>query len=203
MDPLAFPPSARTAEVMTRCVLFRDYQLSWPQLYEAEKTLLLGQIGEHLTTIEHIGSTSVPGLSAKPIIDMLVGVETLDQADVCLAPLQQLGYEYLPHRTAFTSARRFYRKYPAGGSVGYHLHVLQPSNRYWMVLLGFRNYLRQHADVAHHYSLLKQQLAEQFPTDPLAYLHGKADFIQAVLQVAEQESFAVMVRRRASITTCT
>jgi GrpB-like predicted nucleotidyltransferase (UPF0157 family) len=184
MDSLALPPSARTAEFMTRCVLFRNYDLRWPQLYEAEKTLLLGQIGEHVLTIEHIGSTSVPGLSAKPIIDMLVGVETLDQADLCLAPLQQLGYEYLPHRTAFTSARRFLRKYTAGGSVGYHLHLLQPSNRYWIVLLGFRNYLRHHAEVAHQYSLLKQQLAGQFPTDPLAYLHGKVDFIQAVLQVA-------------------
>jgi GrpB-like predicted nucleotidyltransferase (UPF0157 family) len=188
---------------MTRRVLFRDYQLSWPQLYEAEKTLLLGQIGEHVLTIEHIGSTSVPGLSAKPIIDMLVGVETLDQADVCLAPLQQVGYEYLAHRTAFTSARRFLRKYPAGRSVGYHLHLLQPTNPYWMVLLGFRNYLRQHAQVAHHYSRLKQQLAEQFATDPLAYLHGKSDFIQAVMQVAEQEGFAAMLRRHPSITPCT
>jgi GrpB-like predicted nucleotidyltransferase (UPF0157 family) len=195
MDLLEFPPSARTAEVMTRCVLFREYEANWPQLYEAEKTLVRGQIGEHLLTIEHIGSTSVPGLSAKPIIDMLLGVQTLEQADVCLVPLEQVGYEYLPQRTAFTKARRFLRKYPPGGPVGYHLHLLQPSNPYWTVLLVFRNYLRQHPHVAHQYAVLKQQLAEQFPTDPLAYLHGKADFIQAVVQEAQQESFAALLRR--------
>ena len=195
MEMLELSPSARTAEVMKRCVLFREYEASWPQLYEAEKPLVLGQIGEHLLAIEHIGSTSVPGLSAKPIIDMLLGVETLDQADACLDPLQQIGYEYLPERTAFTKARRFLRKNPPGGPVGYHLHLLQPSNPYWTVLLVFRNYLRHHPATAHQYSELKQQLAEQFPTDRLACLHGKADFIHAVLQVAQQESFAVMLRR--------
>jgi len=195
MEMLELSPSARTAEVMKRCVLFREYEASWPQLYEAEKILVLGQIGEHLLTIEHIGSTSVPGLSAKPIIDMLLGVETLDQADACLDPLQQIGYEYLPERTAFTKARRFLRKYPPFGPVGYHLHLLQPSSPYWTVLLVFRNYLWHHPDTAHQYSVLKQQLAEQFPTDRLAYLHGKADFIHAVLQVAQQESIAVMLRQ--------
>ena len=195
IEMLELSPSARTAEVMTRCVLFREYEASWPQLYQAEKALVVGRIGEHLLAIEHIGSTSVPGLSAKPIIDMLLGVETLDQADACLDPLQQIGYEYLPERTAFTKARRFLRKYPPGGPVGYHLHLLQPSNPYWTVLLVFRNYLRHHPATAHQYSELKQQLAEQFPTDRLAYLHGKADFIHAVLQVAQQESFAVMLRR--------
>jgi GrpB-like predicted nucleotidyltransferase (UPF0157 family) len=188
MDLREFPPAAQTAEMMTSCVLFREYDASWLQLYEAEKTLVLGQIGEHLLTIEHIGSTSVPGLSAKPIIDMLLGVETLDQADLCVDPLYQLGYEYLPQRTAFTSARRFFRKYPPGGAVGYHLHLLQPSNPYWMILLVFRNYLRHQPQVAQQYSLLKQQLATQFPTDPLAYLHGKAPFIHAVLQVAQQKA---------------
>src|SRR5947209_14754796 len=137
MEMLELSPSARTAEVMTRCVLFREYEASWPQLYEAEKTLLVGQIGEHLLTIEHIGSTSVPGLSAKPIIDMLLGVQTLEQADACLAPLEQLGYEYLPERTAFTKARRFIRKYYTGGSVGYHLQLLQPGNPYLTCLLPF------------------------------------------------------------------
>jgi GrpB-like predicted nucleotidyltransferase (UPF0157 family) len=145
---------------------------------------VLGQIGEHLLAIEHIGSTSVPGLSAKPIIDMLLGMETLEKADICLDPLAQLGYEYLPQRKAFTKARRFLRKYPLGGRVGYHLHLLQPNNPYWTVLLVFRDYLRCHPDTAHQYSVLKKQLAEQCATDPLAYLHGKADFIRAVLQVA-------------------
>jgi GrpB-like predicted nucleotidyltransferase (UPF0157 family) len=195
MNLLELAPSAPTAEVMTRCVLFREYEASWPQLYETEKILVLGQIGEHLLAIEHIGSTSVPGLSAKPIIDMLLGVETLDQADACLEPLQQLGYEYLPERTAFTRARRFLRKYSPGEPVGYHLHLLQPGNPYWKVLLAFRNYLRHHPATAHRYGVLKQQLAEQFPADRLAYLHGKADFIHAVLQGAQQESVAVMLRQ--------
>jgi hypothetical protein len=62
--------------------------------------------------------------------------------------------------------------------------LLQPGNPYWRVLLVFRDYLRHHPDTAHQYSLLKKQLAEQCATDPLAYLHGKADFIRAVLQVA-------------------
>ena len=190
MNLLELAPSAPTAEVMKRCVLFREYEASWPQLYEAEKALVLGRVGEHLLAIEHIGSTSVSGLSAKPIIDMLLGVETLDQADACLGPLEQVGYEYLPERTAFTKARRFLRKYPLGSPVGYHLHLLQPSNPYWTVLLAFRNYLRHHPATAHRYGVLKQQLAEQFPTDRLAYLHGKADFIHAVLQEAQQESFA-------------
>lgn len=190
MNLLELAPSAPTAEVMKRCVLFREYEASWPQLYEAEKALVLGRVGEHLLAIEHIGSTSVPGLNAKPIIDMLLGVETLDQADACLGPLEQVGYEYLPERTAFTKARRFLRKYPLGSPVGYHLHLLQPSNPYWTVLLAFRNYLRHHPATAHRYGVLKQQLAEQFPTDRLAYLHGKADFIHAVLQEAQQESFA-------------
>jgi GrpB-like predicted nucleotidyltransferase (UPF0157 family) len=195
MEMLELSSPARTAEVMKRCVLFREYEASWPQLFKAEKILVLGQIGQHLLTIEHIGSTSVPGLSAKPIIDMLLGVQTLDQADACLEPLQQLGYEYLPERTAFTKARRFLRKYSPGELVGYHLHLLQPSNPHWTALLAFRNYLRHHPATAHRYGVLKQQLAEQFPTDRLAYLHGKADFIHAVLQGAQQERAAVMLRQ--------
>ena len=70
MNLLELAPSAPTAEVVKRCVLFRKYEASWPQLYEAEKALVLGRVGEHLLAIEHIGSTSVSGLSAKPIIDM-------------------------------------------------------------------------------------------------------------------------------------
>ncbi len=92
-------------------VVVVEYNPQWPSFYEQEKERILSLIADDIIAIEHIGSTSVPGLGAKPVIDMMVGLRSLTEAANCIAPLQSLGYEYVPEFEEIIPERRFFRKY--------------------------------------------------------------------------------------------
>lgn len=164
-------------------VIIVDYDRGWPALYEDERRLIAGAIGPWLAGMEHIGSTSVAGLAAKPIIDIMVGVRTLDDAIHCIEPLAALGYVYKPELEATMPERRYFNKGPQ--SDHRHLHMVEIGGTFWQEHLLFRDYLRTHPQTAAAYAALKRDLAVRFNRDRDGYTDAKTDFIQSVLCAAK------------------
>lgn len=169
-------------------VVIVDYNPRWTSLFEAEAVCVREVLDEGLITrIEHFGSTAVPGLAAKPIIDLLVGVRSLEEAkQVAVVQLETLGYAYWfdnpnPERMFFVKGL------PPNSPRTHHIHMIESNNGLWERLL-FRDYLRQHSEEAARYAELKHHLAERYPTDREAYTSSKAEYIESVMQKARQQS---------------
>ncbi len=163
-------------------IVIADYDPAWPARFEAEKARILGAIGAWAVAVEHIGSTAVPGLAAKPIIDILAGVASLDCAAQCIPPLQALGYKYVPEFEATIPERRYFDRKQAGEV--FHLHLVAVTSAFWERHLLFRDYLRTHPDTARAYERLKRELAVRFGSDRAAYTDAKTAFIRAVEEQA-------------------
>jgi GrpB-like predicted nucleotidyltransferase (UPF0157 family) len=169
-------------------ILIQDYDPRWPAMFADERARIAGVLGSALITIEHIGSTSVPDLAAKPIIDLLVGVRSLAQArSTCVAPLQGLGYVYIPEYESWLPEELFFRKGPPGPWT-HHVHLMEPTAARWSEQLMFRDYLRAHPEVAREYGQLKRTLAAAVGDDVAGFRAGKHPFIQAVLAKARAET---------------
>ncbi len=188
-EKLGFRRQVGWITLVNQAVIIADYDPQWMTLYEQERERVLAIIGRKVMAIEHIGSTAVPGLGAKPIIDILVGVRCLADADECIEPLQGIGYEYAPEHEAFIPQRRYFRKGPVGART-YHLHMVEVKSEFWENHLLFRDYLRAHPEVAQKYHELKRELAAKYRFNRPAYTDAKAPFIEAVLAqaCAEKES---------------
>jgi GrpB-like predicted nucleotidyltransferase (UPF0157 family) len=168
-------------------ILIQDYDLRWPAMFADEWAHIAVALGSVLVTVEHVGSTAVPGLAAKPIIDLLVGVRSLTQArSTCVAPLQQLGYVYLPEYESWLPEELFFRQGPPGPWT-HHVHLMEPTAVRWGEQLLFRDYLRAHPEVAQEYGQLKRALAAAVGDDVVGFRAGKRPFIQAVLAKARAE----------------
>lgn len=165
--------------LMRGTVALQPYHNEWPTLFQAEAMQLQVAIGAHVLDIQHVGSTAIPGLPAKPILDIGVAVENFEAATVCIQPLEALGYRY---RGEAGIPRRHY--FVKGEPRTHHLHMNEISSADWQQQIAFRDYLRTHPDQAHTYAALKMQLARQFPDDRLAYTESKSGFIAGVLQKA-------------------
>jgi len=162
-----------------------EYDLSWPAVYEDEKNHVLAACGEWLVGIEHIGSTSVPGLAAKPVIDVMAAIATLNDTSSILEPLTGLGYDYVPEYEVELPERRYFRKgRPGSNGDKYHLHVVEPDGRFWRRHLAFRDYLRAHSQAAREYAHLKRRLAVEHGTDMDAYTDAKTGFIRGIEEKA-------------------
>jgi GrpB-like predicted nucleotidyltransferase (UPF0157 family) len=129
--------------------------------------------------MEHVGSTAVPGLGAKPIIDIMVAVSRLADAQACIEPLQSLGYEYVPEYEDELPERRYFRKGPLEKQT-HHLHMVELTSEFWERHLLFRDYLRTHPQEAQQYHKLKKELAAKFGSDTVAYTDAKTPFIRSV-----------------------
>lgn len=133
--------------------------------------------------IEHVGSTAVPGLAAKPIIDILLGAPSLAVIEARIEQLAAIGLEYVnKHEHAFPMRRYFVR--PADTALCVHLHCVQSDSAFWREHLAFRDLLRAQPDLLAQYQALKLQLAQQFATDRAAYTDAKGPFIRAALALA-------------------
>jgi GrpB-like predicted nucleotidyltransferase (UPF0157 family) len=161
-------------------VLVVDYDPQWPTSYEEEKERILGVIGDVAVAIEHIGSTAVPGLGAKPIIDIMVAVSRLADAERCIEPLQEIGYEYVPEYNDVIPERRYFHKGPPGART-YHLHMVELTSEFWERHLLFRDSLRTHPEEARRYHELKKELAAKFGSDRDGYTEAKTSFIESVI----------------------
>lgn len=167
-------------------IIITEYNPNWSLLFEQEAVKIKAVLEKDLITrIEHFGSTAVPGLAAKPIIDLLVGVRSLAQAkQVVVSPLASLGYAYWFDNP--DSQRMFFVKgLPPNSPRTHHIHMIEPNSLRWERLL-FRDYLCQHSDEATSYAELKYSLAQRFSSDREAYTSGKAQYIEAVMEKARQ-----------------
>jgi GrpB-like predicted nucleotidyltransferase (UPF0157 family) len=169
---------------MTRLIVIADYDPDWPAEYAEEARRLSAAIGQHLLALEHIGSTSVPGLAAKPIIDIMAAVDQLERAQLCIEPLRALGYDYLPEVERFIPERRYFRR-ASGDLHTHHLHMVEMGSAFWRRHLLFRNYLRAHPQTAQDYARLKRELAARYVSDVAGYTEAKTAFIRAVESLAE------------------
>jgi GrpB-like predicted nucleotidyltransferase (UPF0157 family) len=172
-------------------IVIHDYNPNWPILFQQERTRILDALGPGVLTIEHVGSTAVVGLAAKPIIDLMVGARSLtDARATCVEPLRALGYVYLPEYEAWLPEELFFRKGPPG-PWSHHVHVMEPSNPRWDEFILVRDYLRQHREVVNAYSDLKKALALVFGEDIAGYREAKHPFLQKVLAMAHAEQARV------------
>lgn len=168
---------------MPRKVEVVPYHLDWPTQFEAEAALLRQIFGAEMLSIHHFGSTSIPGISAKPIIDILLIVRDIQRVDRLNPRLTAIGYvcvgEYgIPGRRFFYKGSDEFRTH--------HLHVYQSGSPHILRHLAFRDYMRTHPIPAHAYARLKEQLANEFPENMEAYIAGKNAFVKA------HEKLAVM-----------
>lgn len=180
-------PAARIQELTREHIAIVPYDSTWPARYMAiegrlERTLPV----DLFTRIAHIGSTAVPGLSAKPIIDVQVEVKSLDRVRREVVPLmQELGYEYIWRPTMGEEAP-FYAWFigrDAQGERTEHIHMVQPDEASEDRIL-FRDFLRAHPMEASRYEALKQQLLTAHANDRAAYTLGKTDYIRTIVQQA-------------------
>ena len=154
------------------------YDPQWPVRFEEEWTVLSEAIGEWATGgIHHVGSTAVPGLDAKPVIDILVGVEDLETSRACFEPLAELGYLYAPY---LADEMHWFCK-PDPRRRTHHLHLVPRASARFRDELAFRDRLRSDPGLAEEYSKLKRALADRFEHDREAYTDAKADFIRQAL----------------------
>lgn len=152
-----------------------EYDPRWPAMYEDERARVAAALGTLAESIEHIGSTSVPGLSAKPIVDLLVTVAHLGPVDCYVEPLSHLGYTYFP---VMGSAERY--AFGKGDPHTHHLHIVQHGGEEHLRPRAFRDYLRVHPRDARLYDALKRTLAARFHDDRRAYLAGKTGFVRSI-----------------------
>ncbi len=158
-----------------------DYDPLWPLLYQEEKQRILTVTCNVVVAIEHIGSTAVPGLEAKPIIDIMAAVHRLADAKRCIRPLESLGYEYVPRHEAVMPERRYFHKGATPYLRTHHLHMVEMGSDFWQSHLIFRDYLRARPDEARRYGRLKKALALKFGSERGAYTDAKAPFIEGIV----------------------
>ncbi|MDQ3865115.1 MAG: GrpB family protein [Actinomycetota bacterium] len=167
-------------------VVVVPYDETWPSLFEVERARIERAIGPWALEIEHVGSTAVPGLAAKPVIDIMVGVRSLEDSPVLVERLTGIGYEYVPELELQIPFRRYFRKLRAGRRT-HQIHLVERSNsEWWDRHMLFRDYLRAHPEVAEKYARLKQELSGRFEEDRMAYTDAKTGFISEVVRRAEE-----------------
>lgn len=166
----------------TAPVILEAYDASWPQKFAAEKQHLLSIAGKwNFGGIEHVGSTAVPGMLAKPVIDVMFGVKSLSESKAAIDLLVEAGYEYWPYKA---DVMHWFCK-PSNEYRTHHLHLIPYQSELWKQRIKFRDMLRTNQVIAQEYASLKRDLASVHHNDREAYTKNKWPFIQKVLKIAE------------------
>ena len=156
-----------------------DYDPSWPKGYAEERRRLRAALGAKLGAMEHIGSTAVPGLAAKPTLDLMLGVEEIATWPELVGPMTRVGYKYLGEFGI--PGRHFFRK---GLPPTHHIHWVRRDGDFWTKQLVFRDYLREHPRQAAEYGRTKRMLAQKHAKDRAAYTASKTGFILDLQELA-------------------
>ena len=162
-----------TVEVVT-------YRAAWPDLFEQERRVLQQHIGRFVLDIQHVGSTAVPGLDAKPILDMAVAVGSVAAIPGCREPLCSLGY--IDRGDGGSDGGYLFVKESAPDVRTHHLHMVSIDDPQWRRYLLFRDLLREDAKLRTTYADLKNDLQGKFPEDRKAYTAAKQEFIRHLLR---------------------
>ena len=193
------------SQAVSDTIYLADYDPRWPVLFEAERTRLQAAISDWAADIQHVGSTSIPGIAAKPIIDIAVHLRSLVDALYCITPLIELGYECLGEFGI--PGRIYFRKrtdQPVRGQThdgigrSHQIHMYERTNEQYENQIVFRDYLRGHPDAALEYEALKRQLAARHARDVEAYALAKSDFVLDILARARPAAAARRPSSRAA-----
>ena len=159
-------------------IRIEPYDPAWPARFERERARLAELLGDRAPGgIHHVGSTAVPGLAAKPVIDILVGVADLERSKALIEPLAALEYVYAPYR----AGQMHWLCKPDPARRTHHLHLVPTASERFREELAFRDLLRADPASAPEYARLKARLAERFEHDREAYTEGKSAFIRSAL----------------------
>ena len=178
-------------EGVSHPVIIVEYDPIWPVMYEKERVSILACAGHRIRRLDHIGSTSVPGLGGKPVVDMLAGVDSAAEADECVQLLESVGYTDVdpcnedPDWYYCLGKQR--RTEPIGDHM-FHLHLARYPSDFWKKHILFRDYLRTHADVAQDYYELKKELASKYRENRPAYTDAKTEFIESIVHKASSSN---------------
>jgi GrpB-like predicted nucleotidyltransferase (UPF0157 family) len=180
----------RVERVTREPISIVPYNHDWPARFEEERSHLLSCLPRELIgRIEHFGSTAIPGMAAKPIVDILVEVTSLEETKARIVPiLESRGYEYFWRPSHGDDIPPFYAwfiKRSPDGIRTHHIHMVEKDFEQWERLL-FRDYLIEHPDVAKEYEALKVELARIHPNDRVAYTNAKTGFIIRITELAKR-----------------
>ena len=154
-----------------------EYCPEWARLFEEEKAALADALGQTEAIIEHIGSTAVPGLAAKPIIDIMIGLADFSIANSLVPPIIALGYDYIAEYESVMPERRYFQK-NVDTKRTHHIHMVEIGSEFWQRLLLFRDYLRTNAKAMQVYAALKKSLATREWQDMNEYAYAKTEFVK-------------------------
>lgn len=162
-----------------------EYSPVWPELFAQEKHLLQEVLANTGVVIEHVGSTSVVGLAAKPIIDLMLGLPDFSLADSLIPKITAQGYVYVSKYEDVMPDRRYFTK-KQGQSTTHHIHMVAIGSEFWQRHLLFRDFLRQNPGAARAYAALKKELAQREWQDGNDYAEAKTEFIRSIEAQARQ-----------------
>ena len=143
----------------SKSVVIEPYDPEWPRLFEEEKRRIVAAIGHIVAAVHHVGSTSIPGMPAKPVIDIAVLLHDFDDGERCIEPLEKIGYVHRGLQEDIPGDRFFRR----GDPRMYHLHMYTVDSPIRLEHFNFRDYLIAHPDAAKEYADLKQVLSKKYP----------------------------------------
>jgi GrpB-like predicted nucleotidyltransferase (UPF0157 family) len=155
-----------------------EYDDAWPARFTAEADQIRAALGAQLRRVEHVGSTAVPGLAAKPVVDIAVSIESFEALDG--RPLETLGYVHQSQYDEDFPNRRYFRK------PGFHVHVYEREHEEFMDYVRFRDYLRTHPEDADEYGALKRRIAGEHDSD--TYRDAKAPFVERLVEMLRRGS---------------
>jgi len=155
-----------------------NYDPTWPLRYRAESRRILSVLSRRIASIEHVGSSSIPGLGGRPDIDILVGVRRMREAAACTKGLRRLGYEEPPGRERYSQWWRFLKK--AGTPVSYELLIVAHEGELWRHIVGFRDYLLAHPSAAGAYHRAKLSASARAAGNPAVYWEAKRRFLASI-----------------------
>lgn len=166
---------------MTPAVRLIEYDPSWPARFDDEARRIAEAVDEHAIAIEHYGSTSIPGMVAKPTIDIQLGVKDLSVVEVISPSLSRIGYEFAPELIERMPGRMFFGKGPRGAA-DFHLHVVEWGSVSWEEPLLFRDRLRRDPEAANEYRAIKLMALETGDEDRNKYSQAKKPFIRSIVE---------------------
>ena len=156
-----------------------EYDARWPALFLAEERRIRDHCGALALRLEHVGGTSIPGMCAKPVLDIAAGRPRDTPVQGFIDALQQAGYEHRGERGV--PGRQYFRR---GQPRAYHVHLVEEGGPLWRDYLAFRDYLRAHAEAARQFTDLKRVLAARFARDREAYMNAKSSHVQNIVRLA-------------------
>jgi GrpB-like predicted nucleotidyltransferase (UPF0157 family) len=171
-------------------VVIVDYDPRWLLVYEEEKRCILGVASNRVLGVEHIGSTSVVSLGAKPIVDIMVGVNGQSDASALLPLLIEIGYDNVTRQSGDSEWYYCLRKVVHGKEAwlqNFHLHLMKFRSETWERHILFRDFLRNHPETVQKYDKLKRMLAAKYGVDRESYTNAKTEFIASVVNQAKMK----------------